>query len=129
MRTYEGVYADVSYHTDPMDGGQAELNYFNNLKELINDDTIGKRVLWGTDYTLVRQRAREENYWAYFQRHLTSQEFEQIAEINPQAYLGLPEDDGSGAKQNIQRYAHFLHKHEWTCRTDSARVGPTYTEK
>jgi len=116
MRQYPGVYADLSYHTTPMNGGSEETNYFNNLKTLLQDPIVSGRILWGTDFTLVRQRAREENYWSYFRRNLSEHEFKQISETNAQAYLGLPDQNGTNAGENIKRYVGFLHRHKWAVK-------------
>jgi hypothetical protein len=114
MEKYPGVYADIGYHTDPMDGGDAETNYFKNLSELLSRPAIRDRILFGSDFFLVQMRLREDNLWDYFTEKLPADLFRQITEINPTAFLGLPDKAGNGAARNIVRYVDFLvgHKYE-----------------
>jgi predicted TIM-barrel fold metal-dependent hydrolase len=108
MDQFETVYADISFHTDPMAGGEAGDNYFKNLGGLLKNKTYRERILFGTDYHLVRQRLREDNHWRYWQAKLSDADFTQIAETNPAAFLGLPNAGGAGATRNITRYLDFL---------------------
>lgn len=111
MDQYEGVYADVSYHTDEMAGGDAETNYFRNLKAWLDPRRISsKRILFGTDYFLVRRRLRERNYWTYFRKRLTSEEFDRISETNPRLFLGLDTPAGKPAP-NMRNHLDFLAQH------------------
>lgn len=111
MRNHSNTYADISYHTNAMDGGEAEANYFTNMKALIDSAEFGDRILYGSDFQLVRMRAREENYRSYYEQNLQESRFKKIAEPNPAAYLGLPKDDGTGAAANIINFAQFLAEH------------------
>ncbi len=107
MRKHEGVYADISYHTAAMDGGPGEARYFANLHELLETETVQDRILWGTDFHLVRLRVREENYREYFRHNLGDEAFDRISQPNALAYLGLPAGT-KGAAPNIVRHAKFL---------------------
>jgi predicted TIM-barrel fold metal-dependent hydrolase len=118
MTQYPGVYADISYHTDTMSGGEPEQHYFHNLVDVIlKADIPRQRVLFGTDYFLVRQRVRDDNFWKYFEDKFSADDWEQITEINPRAFLGLPKDDGTAARPNIQRHVNWLiaHKNDVQC--------------
>ncbi len=86
MEDHPGVYADISYHDAPMIGGLAERHYFNNLKALLQTETVKERILFGTDYFMIRARLQDKNYWSYFEAHL-GDDFTMVAEVNPQRYL------------------------------------------
>ena len=86
METWPGVFADISYHDDPMAGGRAEANYFANLKTLLRRETIRERILFGTDFFMIRARLKDKNYWSYFEDRLGG-DFETIAAVNPRRYL------------------------------------------
>lgn len=109
MSKYEGVYADIAYHSDPMAGGDAEKRYFANLSQLLQDDSCRSRILFGTDFFLSRQRLTEKNYWKYIRNHLSEEDFRQISEANPAAFLGLPAP-GQKAGLSIENYVRFVYQ-------------------
>jgi predicted TIM-barrel fold metal-dependent hydrolase len=126
MQDFPGVYADVSYHVEAMKDDEGRTRYFSNLVELLEEEVIKTRILWGSDFPLVRFRAREGNYWQYFRNYLSSKHFKQIAETNPQKFLGMPSSTGTKPGQNVVRHLEFLaaNKHsvkrlpeEWVDRT------------
>jgi len=88
MENHAGVFADISYHDDPMAGGPTESRYFENLKNLLSKDVIQDRILFGTDFFMNRVRLKDKNYWSYFKDHLGS-DFDIIAGTNPQRFLFL----------------------------------------
>ncbi|MBM9616992.1 amidohydrolase [Desulfobulbus rhabdoformis] len=92
MVKFKGVYADIAYHSEPMDGGSGEKNYFKNLSQLLQNPDYSERILFGTDYFLSRQRLTEKSYWKYFSKHLSENELRQMTEDNPLRYLGLPDE-------------------------------------
>ena len=103
-----GVYADISYHTDPMQGGAGEENYFTNLTRLLQDPIIGDRILFGTDFWLVRMAVREKNYWQYFEKKFTDATlFEKITRNNPMKFLGISDISGQ-CGENINNYTRFI---------------------
>lgn len=133
MDDYPGVYADISYHDDPMDGGPNETNYFDRLTEILDDSKRGARVLFGSDYHLVRQRVRDDNLWRFFENRISPKHFRAICEANPVRYLGLPNSAGKGAKENIERHLRFLAKYnhgvkeqpaDWAKSAIAATLGP-----
>lgn len=109
MAQFEGVYADIGYHSEPMAGGSAEANYFANLSALLGQEPHRSRILFGTDYFLSRQRVTEKNYWKYFRKRLSEEEFRRISEENPAAYLGLPAADRN-AGTAIGNYISFIYR-------------------
>lgn len=107
MDEFENVYADISYHSDQMRGGEREKNYFRNLKRLLAHPTYKSRILFGTDFWLIRMILREKNYWDYFVDRLGDGElFTRIAEANPAAFLGLDGADGRGWA--LANYENFI---------------------
>ena len=120
MRRHPGVYADISYHDGPFDGGEAAANYFRHLKSLLADPVVGSRILFGTDYHLIRQRVRDDNYWKYFAARFTAAEFRRLAESNPRDFLGLPDAIGRGARLNIVSHLRYLAKYNHEVRREPA---------
>lgn len=92
MQDHDGVYADIAYHDAPMEGGVKEDNYFRNLINLIDDPKYGDRILFGTDFFMVRVVCREKGYWEYFEQRINEGDvgrFKKITEANPAAFLGM----------------------------------------
>jgi predicted TIM-barrel fold metal-dependent hydrolase len=89
MEHFPHVYADISYHTTAMEQPALRPAYFRNLAKLIDHPVYGDRILWGTDYMLVRQQLKETSHWAYFRKYLSKTRFAKIAETNPIRFLGL----------------------------------------
>jgi len=86
MKDHAGVFADISYHDDPMRGGPSETRYFENLQNLMQERVIKDRILFGTDFFMNRVRLKDKNYWSYFEDRLGT-DFETIAGVNPQRFL------------------------------------------
>lgn len=91
METFGGVYTDLSYHSAAMKDAASGQRYFTNLKALLADARYQDRILFGTDYWLIRFRLTESRHWRFFEEHLTADEFARIAGRNPRRFLGLPE--------------------------------------
>lgn len=108
IEAHPNVYTDVACHVDMMAGGTAEAQYFANLKRLLNTSPFRGRILFGTDSWLVRLHLTDEHFWRYFQARLTAHQFEQMSEVAPRQFLGLPRSDGQAARANIKRYARFV---------------------
>lgn len=98
MHDFEGVFTDIGFHTDPILGNvkekvdkhQARRNYERNIKTLLQSPTTGDRILFGTDFWLVRMVTEDDDYWTFFQNLLGPDQLKQVAETNPSTYLGLP---------------------------------------
>ncbi len=108
MDKHENVYTDISFNAEPFKGGEAEAAYFDVIHELLEHPVYRARVLFGTDFWLVRMKATETEYWRFFEDSLTQAEFTRIAETNPRRYLGLPRADGLGASEPMSHHIDFL---------------------
>lgn len=102
METYEGVYADVSYHDEMMSHTDDEEHYLETLTALLDRDVIKDRILFGTDSWMLRMNMADEAYWSYFRTKLSSAHFNRITRLNPKRFLGL-----QPLKTNINRYINF----------------------
>ncbi len=96
MGQYGNVYADIAYHTDCMDGGEKQDNYFANLGALFKNAAARNRILFGSDFYLVRLRLREDNLWRYFESHFDKNQWELVTRLNPARFLGLTGGSGPG---------------------------------
>lgn len=104
-RDFPGVYADLSAHSYPMKSAADRKTYFDNLKLLLDHSVYGERILFGTDFWLMRIRTDEGRHWRFFEEGLGEEYFRRIAEENPRRYLGLPGEDGGGASAAMRTYA------------------------
>ncbi len=104
MERYPNVYGDISYHTAPMDGGGVEGTYFGTLNGHIGNPKFKQRILWGSDFFLVRRRLREKNHWNYMKKMIDPDHYEQITTTNPAQYLGLDPDNLSWAMTNYAKF-------------------------
>lgn len=79
---YENTYADISYilHDNRM---------FPILRDLLNIDGIKERILFGSDFYVVRQKETDKQMWVELKSALTRAEFELITVDNPRRYLNL----------------------------------------
>jgi len=125
MERYPGVYADIAYHDLPMQGGDKESNYFRHLGRLLRSSTFQDRILFGSDYFLIRQRLREDNHWRYFEAKFNAIDFRRLAETNPRTFLGLPETNNGSSAKNISRYVDFL----VTKRDEVGAMPPPWVER
>ncbi|MFD2562407.1 hypothetical protein [Aquimarina rubra] len=80
MLQHDNVYADISYilHDEQI---------FPLLRQTINHDKLGKKVLFGTDFYVVRNHSAEKNLVATTTGNLTVEEFDIIARDNPAVFL------------------------------------------
>ena len=123
MEKYPGVYTDISFNTDPMLANDADgaKNYIDNLIEYLRHPVYQHRILFGTDFFLVRVVARDDSFHDYFQEKLNGAGgvFDRMAVRNSAAYLGLP--GGSGEMgENIKRYRDFVVNNHYKCRSEPA---------
>jgi hypothetical protein len=81
MLQYKGVYGDLSYilHDIP--------HIFPLLKLTMQNQTLKTRVLYGTDFYVVRNHNSDKSLLAGTLDALTKTEFDLVARTNPEAYL------------------------------------------
>lgn len=80
MLQYKNVYADLSYIIHSA-GIQPLLKY------TLSNDNLKEKVLFGTDFYVVRSHKSEKNILADTTDHMTEQELDQIGRINPRTFL------------------------------------------
>lgn len=125
MEHYPNVYADIAYHTGAMKGGTEQSNYFKNIKYLMNHDVYGSRVLFGTDYFLVRKQLKEKNHWKFFKDNLNDNVFYKMAEENPVEYLGIRNKMRSPS-ENIENYVRYVYSQR---KNIERKVAPWVTKE
>jgi hypothetical protein len=83
MLQYDNVYADISYilHDDII---------LPLLKQTLSNEKLSKKVLYGSDFYVVRNHKSDKEILADIRAGLSNEEFDQIARINPRKYLNLP---------------------------------------
>ncbi len=83
MLQYENVYADISYilHSD--------REILPLLKQTLDNDELRKKVLYGTDFYVVRNHKSDKNILADMMGGLSVDDFDQIARVNPGNFLKL----------------------------------------
>jgi predicted TIM-barrel fold metal-dependent hydrolase len=77
---YPNVYADVSYILH--DSAIQPL-----LKQTMLNPNLKKRILFGTDFYVVRNHKSEKNLLADMLTNLSEEEFSQMARSNPREFL------------------------------------------
>ncbi len=82
MIQYENVYADISYILH--DGVILPL-----LKQTLSNEKLKEKVLYGSDFYVVRNHKSDKAILADIRAGLTESEFDQIARENPRGYLNL----------------------------------------
>jgi uncharacterized protein len=80
MRQYPNVYSDLSYT-----GYDRDLLPF--FKVLANTEKIEKRLLFGSDYFVVRAEATEREFSIRLRGFLGERDYWKIAEENPKTFL------------------------------------------
>lgn len=77
---YPNVYADISFILYD----EAILSL---LKATLQVDGLKDRILYGTDFYVVRQKGTDKKLWTDIQAHLSIEELKLIAQANPDNYL------------------------------------------
>lgn len=80
MLQHKNVYADISYilYNEAI---------FPLLKETINHPNLGDKVLFGTDFFVVRNHASEKGLVSKTLSNLSNEEFDKIARENPSNFI------------------------------------------
>jgi predicted TIM-barrel fold metal-dependent hydrolase len=81
MLQHPNVYADISYIL------HGDLEIRSLLKHTMQHPKLKERVLFGTDFYVVRNHKSDKNMLADTMASLNDNEFKQIAVINPGSYL------------------------------------------
>jgi predicted TIM-barrel fold metal-dependent hydrolase len=78
---YPNVYADISYilHDD--------ADILPLLKQTLLNPGLREKVLYGTDFFVVRNHKSDKNMLADMMGGLSVEDFDQVARANPRAYL------------------------------------------
>jgi len=108
MLAFDQVYTDLAYHTDQMTGPDVEARYLTWLRALLADPVLGRRVIWGSDFWLVRLSLGIVHYRNWFISRLSAAELTQVMEDAPRRFLGLADASGAGMRANISRFVDFL---------------------
>jgi len=77
---HTNVYADISYILH-------DKAIFDLLKETIDHPGLGEKVLFGTDFFVVRNHMAEKNLLVQTKGNLSDEQFKKIAQRNPNKYL------------------------------------------
>ena len=82
MLQYPNVYADISYilHDEVI---------LPLLKQTLSNKNLKTKVLYGSDFYVVRNHKSDKAILADMRAGLSEDEFDQIARYNPRAYLNL----------------------------------------
>ena len=80
MIKYTNVYADISYNAYTPDT-------LALLKLLINDDRLKEKILFGTDFHVLRIEKSEKEFSMSMRAFIGEERFDQIARINPAKFL------------------------------------------
>lgn len=82
---YPNVYADISFilHNHPA--------ILPLLKKTLRNAGLRDKVLYGTDFYVVRNHKSDKEMLADMMAGLSEDEFDQIARMNPRKFLNLPE--------------------------------------
>lgn len=82
MLQYDNIYADISYilHSP---------NILPLLKQTLQHKVLKNRVLYGTDFYVVRNHKSDKNMLADMMIGLDEEEFDLIARENPRSFLNL----------------------------------------
>jgi predicted TIM-barrel fold metal-dependent hydrolase len=108
MLAFDHVYTDLAYHTEQMGDADHEARYLAWLRALLSDPVLGRRVIWGSDYWLLRLSLDRAHFTNWFTSRLTPAECAQVMEDAPRRFLGLPDAHGAGMRPNIRRFVDFL---------------------
>ena len=81
MLKHPNVYADISYIL------HGDLQILPLLRQTLQHPVLQKRVLYGSDFYVVRNHKSDKNMLADIKGGLSQEEFDLIARTNPIAYL------------------------------------------
>jgi len=80
LLNYDNTYADISYILfDP--------EIYGLLRIVMSNPNLRTKVLYGTDFYVVRNHGNEKQLLSIVKDNLTDEDFDQIARINPKYYI------------------------------------------
>ena len=82
IRDYPNLYTDISFTL-------SDLKYFSLLKVLLADPKIRRKVLFGSDYYMVRTKSEERRFGLDVRAFIGEENFRRIAGENVEEYLGI----------------------------------------
>jgi hypothetical protein len=77
---YDNTYADISFIV-------SDERIFKLLRVLLNRTETENKILYGTDFYVVRQKKSEKQLWTEVRAYLSKREFDLITKLNPDSYL------------------------------------------
>ncbi len=86
INTFPHVFADVAYHDGALES-KTQNNYFKMLAGILTTPGVQNRILFGTDWPMIRHRWRMEDFIAPFIAKLTAPQMKQITSDNPLRFL------------------------------------------
>lgn len=87
---YPNLYTDISYTAFAPRFGTLYFDFFDYLKVLLANDRLRSRVLFGSDFYMVkREELSEKEVSIALRSRLGEEVYFQIANRNPKRYLGL----------------------------------------
>jgi predicted TIM-barrel fold metal-dependent hydrolase len=89
MLQHDHVYADISYIL------HADAQILPLLKQTLQNKKLRAKVLYGTDFFVVRNHKSDKNMLADMMGGLAQEDFDVIARVNPVNFLNIPIDDES----------------------------------
>jgi predicted TIM-barrel fold metal-dependent hydrolase len=87
---YPNLYTDISYLIFQHAGPDVQSSYIDYLKVLLEDERLRDRVLFGSDFYMVKREAMTEKSVSIALRSRLGEDlYFKIAHHNPRRYLGL----------------------------------------
>jgi hypothetical protein len=84
MLQHPNVYADISYIA------QADRKILPLLKQFLTHPKVSNRILFGSDFYVVRNHKSDKQILTDIQAGLSETEFDKIARYNPMVFLNIP---------------------------------------
>lgn len=86
IRTFPHVFADVAYHDEALENN-TQAKYFKMLSGILATSGVQDRILFATDWPMIRHRWRMQDFVAPFVARLLKPQLQQIAFDNPINFL------------------------------------------
>ncbi len=116
LKTYPNAYADISYHNMGLEStsfGEKEYHhdqvgiekYYFELKEILLDNDLCGKILFGTDTPMITHSWSEKDYFDQFVKNIKDDLFTGIVTTNPIRFLFGKNGEIPG------EYTDFIRKH------------------